>query len=181
MERKAAVEYLLNASNKYFTKDTKFSGIINDLARRVAMSVDEEEISLEKYCSRLAAELIFRDDYKNASRLLRLAEEAPIVNPPGLPDPEEKKEEEPQADPNTSETPPFQDFIKKNIPKNKNLPEPDPKKLGDFISDLGIDVKVSPSLQPFVPEQPKSQEDSEKTPDQTGVAPLDQNFQEQNL
>ena len=138
MERRAAVEYLLKIAE--ITDNTKFSTIVNDLARRVALSIEQDEINLDKFCSKMAAELMFRDDYTNASKLMKIAEDAtkpseyvlPVGNDVLPVDNTDQQEEIKEPVNETSE------FIKKNLPKSKpsELPPPDPDQLNDFIDRL---------------------------------------------
>jgi hypothetical protein len=90
MERRAAVDYLLEIAEQ--TNNSKFSSIVNDLARRVALSLEDKNVNLEKYCSKMAAELMFRDDYVNANKLLKLAENAPTEIPEELSVPDDLKD-----------------------------------------------------------------------------------------
>lgn len=81
MERRAAVNLLLEEAEKSSKLgQIKYSNIVSDLARRVALSIDDNDVNLEKYCSRMAAELMFRDDYQNANKVLKLAEVPPADN-----------------------------------------------------------------------------------------------------
>ena len=131
MERRAAVEYLLKIAE--ITDNTKFSTIVNDLARRVALSIEQDEINLDKFCSKMAAELMFRDDYTNASKLMKIAEDATKPSKDVLPvdntDPQEEIEEP------VDET---SKFIEENLPESKpsELPPLDSNKLNDFIARL---------------------------------------------
>jgi len=141
MERRAAVEYLLKIAEK--TDNTKFSTIVNDLARRVALSIEQDEINLDKFCSKMAAELMFRDDYTNAGKLMKMAEDAntppedvlPVTNLD-----EEQQAEEPARDETT-------DFIEKNLPapnEDSELPPLDTNKLKEFLARLqGTGVTIN--------------------------------------
>lgn len=81
MERRAAVNLLLEEAEKSSKLgQIKYSNIVSDLARRVALSIDDNDVNLEKYCSRMAAELMFRDDYQNANKVLKLAQVPPADN-----------------------------------------------------------------------------------------------------
>ena len=131
MERRAAVEYLLKIAE--ITDNTKFSTIVNDLARRVALSIEQDEINLDKFCSKMAAELMFRDDYTNASKLMKIAEDATKPPKDVLPvDDTDRQEEIEEPVDETSK------FIKENLPESNpsELPPTDPKKLYDFIARL---------------------------------------------
>ena len=132
MERRAAVEYLLKIAE--ITDNTKFSTIVNDLARRVALSIEQDEINLDKFCSKMAAELMFRDDYTNASKLMKIAQDATTdtvkdVLPVDNTDQQEEIEEP------VDET---SKFIEENLPESKpsELPPTDPNELNDFIARL---------------------------------------------
>jgi hypothetical protein len=131
MERRAAVEYLLKIAEK--TDNSKFSTIVNDLARRVALSIEQKDVNLEKYCSKMAAELMFRDDYANANRLMKIAQDT-------KPNPDEilpLNEETPSE--SEEEQPVNNDFINKNLPpapKKPVMPPLDANKLEKFLQDL---------------------------------------------
>ena len=141
MERRAAVEYLLNIAEK--TDNTKFSTIVNDLARRVALSIEQDEINLDKFCSKMAAELMFRDDYVSANKLMKIAEDATKPSEDVLPI---ENNEEPQEviEPTDGNN----EFIKNNLPKDKpsELPPLDAGKLNEFLERLkgsGVEVTIN--------------------------------------
>lgn len=98
MNRKAAIDKLLivaeetAASGQY-----KISNTINDLARRIALSsykMSDKQV-IRDNVSRLAAELMFRDNFKMAKLLTKIAEDLNIGEeeeseiPPALMTPEE--------------------------------------------------------------------------------------------
>ena len=130
MERRAAVEYLLKIAE--ITDNTKFSTIVNDLARRVALSIEQDEINLDKFCSKMAAELMFRDDYTNASKLMKIAQDATKPSEDVLPVDNTQQEEIEEPVDETSK------FIEENLPESKpsELPPLDSNKLNDFIARL---------------------------------------------
>jgi hypothetical protein len=150
MERRAAVDYLLEIAEK--TNNSKFSSIVNDLARRVALSLEDKNVNLEKYCSKMAAELMFRDDYTNANRLMKIAQDATAPPANVLPLPPENQ--------NTSN-------VKNDLPKPvKPIMQPlDKNKLAEFIKNLengGADIVEQSTNQDTT-----NPEDPEKTPVQT--------------
>ncbi len=131
MERRAAVEYLLKIAE--LTDNSKFSTIVNDLARRVALSIDQDEVNLDKFCSKMAAELMFRDDYVSANKLMKIAQDATKPSEDVLPlDNTEQPQEPIEPVDETSE------FIENNLPKSKpsDLPPLDTNKLNDFLARL---------------------------------------------
>jgi hypothetical protein len=139
MERRAAVNYLLKIADK--TDNSKFSSIVNDLARRVALSIDQDDINLDKFCSKMAAELMFRDDYSNANKLMKIAQDANKPSEDVLPV-DNNEEQEVTEEPVDQTT----DFIKNNLPEQKpsELPPLDSEKLNDFISRLqGVGVTIN--------------------------------------
>jgi hypothetical protein len=139
MERRAAVNYLLKIADK--TDNSKFSSIVNDLARRVALSIDQDDINLDKFCSKMAAELMFRDDYSSANKLMKIAQDANKPSEDVLPV-ENNEEQEVTEEPVDQTT----DFIKNNLPEQKpsELPPLDSEKLNDFISRLqGVGVTIN--------------------------------------
>ena len=158
MERRAAVDYLLRIAEK--SNNSKYSAIVNDLARRIALSIDEKEINLDKFCSKMAAELMFRDDYVNANRLMKLAEEA-TPNPDDLlplNNEEQDKTEEQVLTPQDS-------FVEKNLPQPTKpiMPPLDTNKLAEFMENLkagGADITTKTE------EESKDQGDSKNNQDQ---------------
>jgi hypothetical protein len=131
MERRAAVEYLLKIAE--ITDNTKFSTIVNDLARRVALSIEQDEINLDKFCSKMAAELMFRDDYTNASKLMKIAQDA--TKPPEDVLPVDNTDQQEEIEEPVDET---SKFIEENLPESNpsELPPTDPNELNDFIARL---------------------------------------------
>jgi hypothetical protein len=130
---------LLKIADK--TDNSKFSSIVNDLARRVALSIDQDDINLDKFCSKMAAELMFRDDYSNANKLMKIAQDANKPSEDVLPV-ENNEEQEVTEEPVDQTT----DFIKNNLPEQKpsELPPLDSEKLNDFISRLqGVGVTIN--------------------------------------
>ena len=131
MERRAAVEYLLKIAE--ITDNTKFSTIVNDLARRVALSIEQDEINLDKFCSKMAAELMFRDDYVSANKLMKIAQDA--TKPPEDVLPVDNTDQQEEIEEPVDET---SKFIEENLPESKpsELPPLDSNKLNDFIARL---------------------------------------------
>ena len=84
MNRKAAIDkLLLVAEETAASGQYKISNTINDLARRIALSSykmsDKQVISENVY--RMAAELMFRDNFKMAKLLTKIAEDLTIDEP----------------------------------------------------------------------------------------------------
>jgi len=142
MERKAAVNYLLEVAERSATfGNVKYSSIVNDLARRVAMSIEDNDINLEKFCSKMAAELLFRDDYANANKLMKLAEDANRPDDNVLPVDNTEDVEQPEE-----ATPSNQEFINKNLPQQQpsDLPPSNPEELNEFLRRLqGLGVTIN--------------------------------------
>ena len=84
MNRKAAIDkLLLVAEETAASGQYKISNTINDLARRIALSSykmsDKQVISENVY--RMAAELMFRDNFKMAKLLTKIAQDLTIDEP----------------------------------------------------------------------------------------------------
>ena len=84
MNRKAAIDkLLLVAEETAASGQYKISNTINDLARRIALSSnkmsDKQVISENVY--RMAAELMFRDNFKMANLLTKIAQDLTIDEP----------------------------------------------------------------------------------------------------
>ena len=102
MNRKAAIDkLLLVAEETAASGQYKISNTINDLARRIALSsykMSDKQVIRENV-SRMAAELMFRDNFKMAKMLTRIADDLNIGEdtedtedteiPPALMTPEE--------------------------------------------------------------------------------------------
>ena len=135
MERRAAVNLLIDiADNNAKKGNFKFSNIVNDLARRVAMSIQSNNIDLEKFCSKLAAELIFRDDYGNANKILRIAEENTLSDADNLLPltTDNKLNEENEEQPSETDEQPVPEPLQ--TPEGQNLAE--------MLQNAGVDVKI---------------------------------------
>ena len=137
MERRAAVNLLIDiAENNAKKGNFKLSNIVNDLARRVAMSIESNNVDLEKFCSKMAAELMFRDDYKNANKILKIAQENNLPEDADniLPVETEQTELVEQAE-----------GIEDNQ-QNNVLPEPlqtpEGQNLAEMLQNAGVDVKL---------------------------------------
>jgi hypothetical protein len=105
------------------------------LARRVALSIEQDEINLEKFCSKMAAELMFRDDYASASKLMKIAQDA--TKPPEDVLPVNNNDQQEEIEEPVNET---SKFIEENLPESKpsELPPLDTNKLGEFIARLNL-------------------------------------------
>lgn len=138
MERRAAVNLLIDiAENNAKKGNFKLSNILNDLARRVAMSIESNNIDLEKFCSKMAAELMFRDDYKNANKILKIAQEN------NLPEDADNilplENEKPQPVPQTEDIDP-ENQQKENLPEPLQTPEG--QNLAEMLENAGVKVKI---------------------------------------
>jgi len=136
MERRAAVNLLIEiAENTAKTGNFKLSNIVNDLARRVAMSIESNNIDLEKFCSKMAAELMFRDDYKNAGKVLKIAQDNSVPN--GVLDmPEDSTPQEavvPEEDKNQT--------VEENE-QNPAIQTPEGQNLAERLQAAGVDVII---------------------------------------
>ncbi len=152
MERTAAVKLLLEAADKHEKSGQfKFSNIVTDLARRVALSNEGNDINLEKYCSKMAAELMFRDDYRSADKILKLAEVAP--------------------DPNVLPLNPVEEFKKRLEGGGAIVMEPKPEALEEPETKVPEGQESEPLETDNEPVSPTTPESSE--PGKTPVTSLD--------
>jgi len=138
MERRAAVNLLIDiAENNAKKGNFKLSNIVNDLARRVAMSIESNNVDLEKFCSKMAAELMFRDDYKNANKILKIAQENNL--------PEDADNILPVETEQTEPVKPTEGIEEENQ-QNNVLPEPlqtpEGQNLAEMLQNAGVDVKL---------------------------------------
>lgn len=161
MERRAAVDYLLKIAEK--SNNSKFSAIVNDLARRVALSIEQNDVNLDKFCSKMAAELLFRDDYVNANKLMKVANDASMLNNDLLPVSDEDEESKTEIVPGPQE--PNETFIQQNTlkPKENVIPDSNPQELTDFLkrlTNLNVDVTT------IEEQNAKDQDDSKRNQDQ---------------
>lgn len=100
MNRKAAIDKLLLAAEETANRgEFGLSNTINDLARRIALSsykISDKKV-IKDSVFRMAAELMFRDDFKTANNLKKIADDLNLNEesgqsdeiPPSLMTPEE--------------------------------------------------------------------------------------------
>ena len=145
MNRKAAIDkLLLVAEETAASGQYKISNTINDLARRIALSsykMSDKQV-IRDNVSRMAAELMFRDNFKMAKLLTKIAEDLNIDEtteeteiPEALMTPEEAAQSN-------------QDYISY---LEARLQDPD---LSDFERDQ-IQQKLNESTKPEVEETPE--------------------------
>ena len=145
MNRKAAIDkLLLVAEETAASGQYKISNTINDLARRIALSsykMSDKQV-IRDNVSRMAAELMFRDNFKMAKLLTKIAEDLKIDEtteeaeiPEALMTPEEAAQSN-------------QDYISY---LEARLQDPD---LSDFEREQ-IQQKLNESSQPEVEETPE--------------------------
>ncbi len=174
MNWKAAIDkLLLVAEETAASGQYKISNTINDLARRIALSsykMSDKQVIRENV-SRMAAELMFRDNFKMAKMLTKIAEDLNIDEvpettedteiPPALMTPEEAAQsnqdyiaylEARLQDPDLS------DFEREEIQKKLNESSAEPKteepvdeeaKTTNFLDtmrDLGVSIRLPKDL-----------------------------------
>jgi hypothetical protein len=174
MNRKAAIDkLLLVAEETAASGQYKISNTINDLARRIALSsykMSDKQVIRENV-SRMAAELMFRDNFKMAKMLTKIAEDLNIDEdtesaedteiPPALMTPEEAAQsnqdyiaylEARLQDPDLS------DFEREQILQKLNESSAEPKteepveeeaKTTNFLDtmrDLGVSIRLPKDL-----------------------------------
>ncbi len=174
MNRKAAIDkLLLVAEETAASGQYKISNTINDLARRIALSsykMSDKQVIRENV-SRMAAELMFRDNFKMAKMLTIIAEDLNIDEvpettedteiPPALMTPEEAAQsnqdyiaylEARLQDPDLS------DFEREQIQQKLNESSAEPKteepadeeakttSFLDTMRDLGVSIRLPKDL-----------------------------------
>ncbi len=84
MNRKAAIDILLNLAEQESNKGQyRSSQTLNDLARRIALSshLIEDKKVISASVRKMAADLMFSEQYNKAKKLLKLAEDLDMLEP----------------------------------------------------------------------------------------------------
>jgi len=140
MNRKAAVDNILQMAEKSANSGQyKISNTLNDLARRIALSSNVDNFDINVHFTKMAAELMFRDDYVTANHLLKIAEDMQTPQiPEELMTPEEKEQqtEEPTDEMTTEE--PTEEQPTEEKPEAVNTPEG--KNFAELLGQLGVEV-----------------------------------------
>jgi hypothetical protein len=139
MNRKAAVDNILQMAEKSANSGQyKISNTLNDLARRIALSSNVDNFDINVHFTKMAAELMFRDDYVTANHLLKIAEDMQTPQiPEELMTPEEKEQqtEEPTDEMVTEE--PAED---QPAEKPEAVETPEGKNFAELLGQLGVEV-----------------------------------------
>lgn len=140
MNRKAAVDNILQMAEKSANSGQyKISNTLNDLARRIALSSNVNNFDINLHFTKMAAELMFRDDYVTANHLLKIAEDMQTPQiPEELMTPEEKEQ---QAEEPTDEIPteePTDEQPTEEKPEAVDTPEG--KNFAELLGQLGVEV-----------------------------------------
>ncbi len=139
MNRKAAVDNILQMAEKSANSGQyKISNTLNDLARRIALSSNVDNFDINVHFTKMAAELMFRDDYVTANHLLKIAEDMQTPQiPEELMTPEEKEQqtEEPTDEMVTEE--PAED---QPTEKPEAVETPEGKNFAELLGQLGVEV-----------------------------------------
>lgn len=140
MNRKAAVDNILQMAEKSANSGQyKISNTLNDLARRIALSSNVDNFDINVHFTKMAAELMFRDDYVTANHLLKIAEDMQTPQiPEELMTPEEKEQqtEEPTDEMTTEE--PAEEQPAEEKPEAVDTPEG--KNFAELLGQLGVEV-----------------------------------------
>jgi hypothetical protein len=140
MNRKAAVDNILQMAEKSANSGQyKISNTLNDLARRIALSSNVDNFDINVHFTKMAAELMFRDDYVTANHLLKIAEDMQTPQiPEELMTPEEKEQqtEEPTDEMATEE--PAEEQPTEEKPEAVETPEG--KNFAELLGQLGVEV-----------------------------------------
>jgi hypothetical protein len=139
MNRKAAVDNILQMAEKRANSGQyKISNTLNDLARRIALS-SNVDFDINVHFTKMAAELMFRDDYATANHLLKIAEEMQTPQiPEELMTPEEKEQQaEEPADETTTEEPATEETQEE---KPEAVDTPEGKNFAELLGQLGVEV-----------------------------------------
>jgi hypothetical protein len=169
MNRKAAIDkLLLVAEETAASGQYKISNTINDLARRIALSsykMSDKQVISENV-SRMAAELMFRDNFKMAKLLTKIAQDLTIDEPAeeveipeALMTPEEAAQSNQDyisyletrlqdQDLSDFERKEIQDKLESEKPKMEEKPEEETKTTNflDTMRDLGVSIRLPKDL-----------------------------------
>lgn len=170
MNRKAAIDkFLLVAEETAASGQYKISNTINDLARRIALSsykMSDKQVISENV-SRMAAELMFRDNFKMAKLLTKIAQDLTIDEPAEeveIPEALMTPEEAAQSNQDyisyletRLQDQDLSDFERKEIqdklnesekPKMEEKPEEETKTTNflDTMRDLGVSIRLPKDL-----------------------------------
>jgi hypothetical protein len=170
MNRKAAIDkLLLVAEETAASGQYKISNTINDLARRIALSsykMSDKQVISENV-SRMAAELMFRDNFKMAKLLTKIAQDLTVDEPAEESEiPEALMTPEEAAQSNQDyisyletrlQDQDLSDFERKEIqdklnesekPKMEEKPEEETKTTNflDTMRDLGVSIRLPKDL-----------------------------------
>ena len=140
MNRKAAVDNILQMAEKSANSGQyKISNTLNDLARRIALSSNVDSFDINTHFTKMAAELMFRDDYSTANHLLKIAEEmqAPQI-PEELMTPEEKEQQVEPTDEMATEEPATEETTEEQ--KTEAVDTPEGKNFAELLGQLGVEV-----------------------------------------
>ena len=127
MNRKAAIDILLNLAEQESNKaQYRSSQTLNDLARRIALSshLIEDSKVISASVRKMAADLMFSEQYNKAKKLLKLAEDLDMLEPE-------------DTDTGTEDTLEVQ-----NIPSDIMTPEEQAAKTEQEILDLNNRLKT---------------------------------------
>jgi hypothetical protein len=169
MNRKAAIDkLLLVAEETAASGQYKISNTINDLARRIALSsykMSDKQVISENV-SRMAAELMFRDNFKMAKLLTKIAQDLTIDEPAeeveipeALMTPEEAAQSNQDyisylktrlqdQDLSDFERKEIQDKLESEKPQMEEKPEEETKTTNflDTMRDLGVSIRLPKDL-----------------------------------
>ena len=169
MNRKAAIDkLLLVAEETAASGQYKISNTINDLARRIALSsykMSDKQVISENV-SRMAAELMFRDNFKMAKLLTKIAQDLTIDEPAEeveIPEALMTPEEAAQSNQNyisyletrlqdkdlsDFERKEIQDKLESEKPQMEEEPEEETKTTNflDTMRDLGVSIRLPTNL-----------------------------------
>lgn len=141
MNRKAAVDNILQMAEKSANSGQyKISNTLNDLARRIALSSNVDNFDINVHFTKMAAELMFRDDYVTANHLLKIAEDMQTPQiPEELMTPEEKEQQaEEPTDEMATEEPATEETTEEQ--KAEAVDTPEGKNFAELLGQLGVEV-----------------------------------------
>jgi hypothetical protein len=140
MNRKAAVDNILQMAEKSANSGQyKISNTLNDLARRIALSSNVDNFDINVHFTKMAAELMFRDDYVTANHLLKIAEDMQTPQiPEELMTPEEKEQQTEEPTDEMAIEEPAEEQPTEEKPEAVETPEG--KNFAELLGQLGVEV-----------------------------------------
>ncbi len=147
MNRKAAIDKLLIVAEETANRGQfSLSNTINDLARRIALSsykLSDRKV-INDSVSRMAAELMFRDDFKTANNLKKIAEELNLDDTSEDITSEEIPEDLMTPDELEKSNQEYQDYLIKRF-QDPDITDFEKSQITNKLSEMGVELPKEPS------------------------------------